>query len=142
MNYPTTQRENPKATNIPFHKIGAIFYGLWGFWHFRIVARMFEFAATQMDEGILQARIYQGAFHILWFAVGAVAIAILFNWRNSRIGYWANLVMIGWTEVGLLLFFIVPGYFPWLPTGFVGPLLWILAVVLTTLGYCLKPKKV
>lgn len=142
MNHPTFQSENAKTTRISFYKIGAVFYGLWGFWHFRVVARMFQFAATQMDQDVLQARIYQGAFHILWFAVGAVAIAVLFNWRNSRIGYWLNLLMIGWTEIGLFLFFIVPGYFPWLPTGFVGPLLWIFAVVFTTLGYCLNPRKV
>ena len=129
-----------KVINFPLNKIGAVLYGLWGFWHFRVVARMFD-AATQMETNILQARIYQGAFHILWFAVGAIAIAILFNWRNSLIGYWANLIMIGWTEVGLLVFFILPGYFPWLPTGFVGPLLWILAVLFSTLGYCLNPKK-
>lgn len=130
-----------KSDYFPFHKAGAILYGLWGFWHFRVVALMFEFAATQMDVGLLQARIYQGAFHILWFAVGSIAIAILFNWCNSRIGYWANLAMISWTEVGLLLFFVLPGYFPWLPTGFVGPLLWIFAVLFTTLGYCLNPQK-
>ena len=129
-----------KVTNFPLGKIGAVLYGLWGFWHFHVVARMFD-GATQMETGILQARIYQGAFHILWFAVGALVIAMLFNWRNSRLGYWANLVMIGWTEVGLLLFFILPGYFPWLPTGFVGPLLWILAILFSTLGYCLNPKK-
>jgi len=129
-----------KVASLPLHKIGAVLYGLWGFWHFQVVARMFD-AATQMEQGILQARIYQGAFHILWFAVGAIAIAILFNWRNSCIGYWANLIMIGWTEVGLLIFFILPGYFPWLPTGFIGPLLWILAVLFSTLGYRLNPKK-
>lgn len=141
MNHLTVQPQKLTTTGIPFHKVGATLYGLWGFWHFRIVAQMFEFASTQMETSILQARIYQAAFHILWFAVGAIAIAILFNWRNSRIGYWANLIMIGWTEVGLLLFFILPGYFPWLPTGFVGPLLWILAVLFSTLGYCLNPKK-
>ena len=140
MNYPTDTIE-PKRNKaaIPFHKLGAVCYGLWGLWHIRVVARMFAFASTDM-EGVLQARIYQGAFHILWFAVGAIAIAILFNWRNSRFGYWANLIMIGWTEVGLLLFFVLPGYFPWLPTGFIGPVLWILAVLLTTLGFYLCPK--
>lgn len=142
MNHSTdTIKPRTNKAAIPFHKLGAVFYGLWGLWHIRVVARMFEFASTEM-EGVLQARIYQGAFHILWFAVGAIALAILFNWRNSRLGYWANLLMIGWTEVGLLLFFILPGYFPWLPTGFVGPLLWILAVLFTTLGYCFNPKKV
>ncbi|MEO1127608.1 MAG: hypothetical protein AAFW84_03910 [Cyanobacteria bacterium J06635_15] len=141
MNLPTAQSEKLKANRVPLHKVGAVFYGLWGFWHFRVVMRMFEFASTQMEVNVLQARIYQGAFHILWFAVGAIAIAILFNWRNSRLGYWANLIMIGWTEVGLFLFFIMPGYFPWLPTGFIGPLLWIVAVVCSTLGYCLCPQK-
>ncbi|MGF1482200.1 MAG: hypothetical protein ACFB4I_22430 [Cyanophyceae cyanobacterium] len=129
----------PRKNAVPFHKIGAVCYGLWGLWHIRVVASMFASASTEL-EGVLQARIYQGAFHILWFAVGAIALAILFNWRNSRLGYWANLIMIGWTEVGLLLFFIVPGYFPWLPTGFVGPLLWIFAVLLTTLGFYLCPQ--
>lgn len=129
---------NPLA-NIPFYKIGAIFYGLWGLWHVRVVIRLFE-SATQMEVGSLQARIYQGAFHILWFALGSIAIAILFNWRNSRIGYWANLLMIGWTEVGLFLFFMMPGYFPWLPTGFVGPLIWLQAVAFTTLGHCLNAR--
>ncbi|MGF1514070.1 MAG: hypothetical protein ACFB5Z_10300 [Elainellaceae cyanobacterium] len=128
-----------KESTLPFHKLGALCYGLWGFWHFRVVARMFN-AAGQMEPNVLQARLYQGAFHILWFAVGAVAIAIAFNWRNSRVGYWANLLMIGWTEVGLLLFFMLPGYFPWLPTGFIGPLLWVCAVVFSTLGYRLNLK--
>jgi hypothetical protein len=129
-----------KGSALLFQKIGAILYGLWGFWHFQVVGQMFQFATTQIEPGILQARIYQGAFHILWFAVGAIAIAILFNWQNSHIGYWINLIMIGWTELGLLLFFILPGYFSWLPLGFIGPLLWILAVLFSTLGYCFCPK--
>ena len=139
---PQTIRSKPQTNGIPYYKIGAICYGLWGFWHFQIVIKIFEFASTQMEADILQARIYQGAFHILWFAVSAIAVAVLFNWRNSRLGYWANLIAIGWTELGLLLFFVLPGYFPWLPTGFVGPLLWIFAVLFSTLGYCLNPQKV
>jgi len=141
MNDSIFQSRKTQIANLAFHKLGAIFYGLWGFWHFQVVASMFEFAGTQIDQGILQARIYQGAFHILWFAVGAVAISILLNWRNSRVGYWLNLFMIGWTEIGLFLFFMVPGYFSWLPTGFVGPLLWVSAVLFSTLGYYLKPQK-
>ena len=141
MNQQTIQSEKLKTKNIPYHKIGAVLYGLWGFWHFRVVMKMFEFASNQMETGILQARIYQGAFHILWFALASIVIAILFNWRNIRLGYWANLIMIGWTEVGLLLFFMIPGYFPWLPQGFIGPLLWILAVLFSTLGYLYNPRK-
>jgi hypothetical protein len=131
--------QRKSAAGFPFHKIGAVFYGLWGLWHFLVVKQIFELASTQIEPGVLQARIYQGAFHILWFAIGAIVIAIWFNWRNDRLGYWANLVMISWTEVGLFLFFIRPGYFPWLP-GIIAPILWILAVVFTTLGFYLCPK--
>ena len=80
-----------KNGSIQYHKIGAVLYGLWRFWHFRIVLKMFAFANSQMETGILQARIYQGAFHILWFAISPIAIAILFNWRNSCLGYSSNL---------------------------------------------------
>ena len=53
-----------KVAALPLPKIGVVLYKLWGLWHFQVVARTFD-AATQMKQGILHARIYQGAFHIL-----------------------------------------------------------------------------
>lgn len=121
-----------RTTTLPFHKIGAICYALWGAWHLDVVRRIFEGAASIPDVG-LQARSYQGGFHILFFCAAAMILAY-WNWRNDRIAYWAQLFTIGWTEVGLFLFFMRPGIFPWLPTGWVGPVLWVLAVLFTTLS--------
>jgi hypothetical protein len=85
-----------------------------------------NFHKTSPHQYVIQQRV-ERAKSIL--SKTDLAIAILLNWRNSYIGYWANLIMIGSTELGLLVFFILPSYFPWLPTGFVGPLFWILAVL-------------
>ncbi|MCV3270066.1 hypothetical protein [Roseobacter sinensis] len=113
-------------------KIGAVAYVLWGLWHIRVVIRMFQ-AAAAMEDPALQARIFQGAFHILFFAVFAIVVAWWIA-RNNRISYWAQLLTIGWTEVGLFLFFMLPGLFPWWPSGWIGPTLWIVAVATTTVA--------
>lgn len=114
-------------------KAGAITYVLWGLWHIPVAYRTYLSAET-IDEPAVQARIVQGALHILFFACFAIVVGY-WNWWNSRIAFWAQLLVIGWTEVVLLLVFIVPGLFPWLPTGWVGPALWGAAVALTTYAY-------
>lgn len=119
---------------LPWHRIGAVAYILWGLWHFRPVARLWEMGGDLAEPAGIGLRLQQGAFHILFFALCAIVVGAWLNWRNSRGGYWINLLAIGWTEVGLFWLFILPGYFPWLPSGWVGPFLWVLAVVATTLG--------
>lgn len=113
-------------------KIGAGAYVLWGLWHLRVVTGMFQ-SAAKMEDIVLQARIFQGAFHILFFVLFAIVVA-WWTAQNNRLAYWAQLLTIGWTEVGLFLFFMLPGLFPWLPSAWIGPTLWILAVATTTLA--------
>lgn len=48
MSHPAFQSDKARIASIPFYKVGAVCYGLWGFWHFRVVASLFEFAATQI----------------------------------------------------------------------------------------------
>lgn len=119
-------------------KAGAICYVLWGFWHLQVAWRMYASTLGMPPDPVL-LRLQQNAFHILFFVLAAIGIGAVLNWRNSRLGYWANLITIGWTEIGLLLIFMLPGAFPWLPTGFVGPLLWVAAVALTTYAYHAAP---
>ncbi|EDX83002.1 hypothetical protein S7335_383 [Synechococcus sp. PCC 7335] len=128
-----TVRKQGWVGRFAWYKVGAITYILWGLWHLRVVACLWQFGATLAEPAGVGVRLQQGAFHILFFAVCAIAVGFL-NWRNSRIGYWINLFAITWTEIGLFLLFILPGTFPWLPTGWVGPALWVVAVVFTTLG--------
>lgn len=113
-------------------RIGAAAYVLWGIWHLRVVNAMFQSAST-MESAVLQARIQQGAFHILFFVTFAIVVAY-WTAKNDRIAYWVQLFTIGWTEVGLFLFFILPGLFPWFPSAWIGPTVWIIAVVTTSVA--------
>lgn len=124
---------------LPWEKLGAALYAAWGLWHLQVVSGLWRYGAN-FDDPAAGVRLQQGAWHILWFVIGGIAVAALYNWRNSRFGYWANLAMIGWTEVGLLYLFILPGLFPWFPTGWVGPTLFGLAVAASTIA--LRTRKV
>ena len=126
---------NPNAVSSQkiYGRLGALFYALWGLWHLRVVYRLFA-ATSALEPSATQARLFQGAFHILGFALAAILIALLLNRKNSVTGYWANLLMLSYTEVGLFAFIILPGYSS--PIGIVvGPSLWLLGVVFSTLGF-------
>ncbi|MEO1401509.1 MAG: hypothetical protein AAFV72_09730 [Cyanobacteria bacterium J06635_1] len=130
-----TQRiKTPQGTQFAWYKLGAIAYVLWGIWHLQVVTSLWGLGSTLIEPADLGVRIQQGAFHILFFVLCSILVGAWLNWRNSRIGYWINLITIGWTEIGLFWLFMVPGIFPWLPKGWIGPALWVIAVALTTLG--------
>ena len=86
-----------------------------------------------LDAGMLQGRIYQDAFNLLFFALFGIAVAVIYNWKNSRMGYWLNLVVVSAADIGFIVYVLLPGYAPMVP-GAAGPVLWILAVILSTLG--------
>jgi hypothetical protein len=86
-----------------------------------------------LDPGMLQGRIFQDAWNLLFFAIFAIVVAIFFNWKNSRLGYWMNLTVVSAGDIGYIAFVLVPGYVPFMP-GALGPMLWILAVLFSTVG--------
>ena len=86
-----------------------------------------------LEPGAVQARVFQDAFSLVFFAIFAIVIAIAFNWKNSRQGYWLNLAVISAADIGFIWYVLIPGYAPLVPGG-LGPLLWILAVIFSTLG--------
>lgn len=119
------------------YKLGGACYALWGLWHLRVVYNLWTYAGAQ--SGALVPRLEQGAFHILGFALCAIGVGLLMNWKNSRTGYWVNLLAIGWTEIGL--FAIIFPALPAIPLLiWVGPVLWILAVAGATAGYLTQPQ--
>ena len=81
---------------------------------------------------MVQARLVQNAWHLLFFAIACIVIAIAYNWNNSRMGYWLNLIMLSVVDVGFIVLVLVPGYLP-LP-AYIGPVFWVLAAVFTTIG--------
>ena len=88
---------------------------------------------TALDPGMVQARIFQSSFNLAFFSAFAIVVAVLYNWKNDRIGYWANLIVISAVDIGFIWFVLTPGYVPMFP-GILGPTFWILAVIFTTLG--------
>ena len=115
-----------------FSKLGSITYVLWGILHIVVASKVYELGQT-LDAGIVQARIFQDAWSLLFFAIVAIMIGAFFNWKNDRLGYWLNLIVISVVDIGYLLFILLPGYVPLIP-GIIGPALWVLAVVFSTIA--------
>ena len=113
-------------------RIGAILYIIWGLLHIIAAKKVYQLAQT-LESGMVQGRIIQNAWNLLFFAVFAIAIAIFMNWKNSKNGYWLNLVVVSAADVGFILAILMPGYLPIFP-GIIGPAVWILALVFSTIG--------
>ena len=79
------------------HRIGAIAYVLWGILHLLAASEAARLAFT-VDGGAIQGRLLQNAWGLAVFALVATVIAITMNWRNSRAGYWINLVDGAWVD--------------------------------------------
>ena len=121
------------ATNNLFAKLGAIAYILWGLLHLN-AARLVWQASHSLDAGFIQGRIQQLSWDLLFFATFSIVVAVVLNWKNSHCGYWINLIVVSAADIGFILFVLLPGYIPMIP-GALGPILWIVAIVFSTLGY-------
>jgi len=86
-----------------------------------------------MGRGLVQGRVYQNAWNLVFFAVFAIVVAVTFNWKNSRLGYWLNVVVVSATDIGFIVHVLAPGYVPLIP-GIAGPVFWVLAVIFSTIG--------
>jgi hypothetical protein len=115
-----------------FARIGAVMYVLWGLLH--IVAAFKVYSLGQaLEQGMLQGRIFQGAWSLLFFAVFGIVVAVLYNWKNNQMGYWLNLIVVSVADVGFIITILLPAYLPVSP-GIIGPILWLLALAFTTIG--------
>ncbi len=115
-----------------FAKLGAVAYVLWGLLHIQ-AARFVYVLGQSLEPGIIQGRIYQDAWNLLFFAFFGIVVAVTLNWKNSRLGYWLNLIVVSAGDIGFIVIIIVPGYVPLVPGG-IGPLLWVVALAFSTLG--------
>ena len=121
---------SPKA--VIMYQTGAILYILWGLLHVFAAFQVFKLGA-KLEKGMVQGRIYQNALNLFFFAIIVIVIAAVYNWKNNPLGYWLNLVLASITDIGFIIYILRPGYLPLKP-GILGPALWILAMIFSTVG--------
>ena len=139
------------------HKIGAIFYILWGVLHvgfgalvlYRLAADGGTAALAQIGTAVPRSQLpaqlpdvasgvlAQHAWNLIVFGVFAVVVACIWNWRNSRTGYWLNLGVVSGADLAFLCAIVIPR-FDTLVDGLAGPILWVLAATFSTLGIATK----
>ncbi len=73
-------------------RIGAIFYLLWGVLHVNAAVQVYRLGHT-LEPGMVQGRIYQDAWTLLFLAVAVALVAIVWNWKSDPFGYWLNLAL-------------------------------------------------
>jgi hypothetical protein len=113
-------------------KVGAALYVCWGLLHFTAAYGVFKLAQNS-PPSMTQGRLMQTAFYLTILAAAAIVIATTLNWRNDRIGFWVNAVMVGLADIPFILWVLVPGFAPWWP-GLLGPILWVAALLITGLS--------
>jgi hypothetical protein len=118
------------------HRIGAIFYALWGLLHALSAAENFRFALS-LEADAIQGRLLQNSWNLAFFAIVALVVAVTMNWRNDRTGYWINLITVSAADIAFVLFILMPGHLPLWP-GILGPVFWIGGAVFSTLGIVAK----
>jgi len=114
-------------------KIGAIAYALWSILHIVLgVTRLTDRAA---DGTLSEAagRLAQGHWTLLYLGVFGLILA-WFNWRNNPAAYWVAAFIISAEDIGFLLFPVLRGGLE-CPASAVGPGLWIIGLVFTTIAY-------
>ncbi len=113
-------------------RLGVALYVCWGLLHFNAAYGVYSLAQN-LPPTMVQGRLMQTAFYLVAFAITAIVLAITLNWRNDRLGFWANGVIIGIADIPFILFVLIPGYAPWWP-GLLGPILWVAAFFFTGLA--------
>lgn len=134
-------------------RTGAVCYALWGLLH--LAGGAVQLATVSGEGGVALTRMISsaaplgeaaaripeaaarfmgmGAFNILWIGILVTVIAVTMNWKNSRLGYWLNLGIVGATDLGLLVALLLPGTMAWSDGG-LGISLFLLAFAASTIG--------
>ena len=113
-------------------RIGSVLYILWGILHIVAAYKVYSLGQT-LEQGMIQGRLYQDAWNLLFFALFGIVVAVLYNWKNNKIGFWLNLIVVSVGDIGFIITILLPGYLPLFP-GALGPILWVLALTFSTIA--------
>ena len=150
-----TMNNIQQAARRPMHSAGvwgATFYVLWGVMHAMIGIQILVVNMRQSTHAVINtlyqdshqstpehlgpvvgALMNQHGWNLLWFGLFAAVVGVLWNRRNNLAAYWANLAVVSLADIGFIAAILVPGYINvWMGIG--GPILWVFAVIFSTLG--------
>jgi hypothetical protein len=119
-------------------KIGAVFYIIWACLHL-LAAYSVYLLGRSLDLSMVQGRVFQDAWNLLFFSIIAISVAGTLNWRNSVWEYWINFATVGIADTGFIFFVLVPGYTSVWP-GILGPVFWTLATIFSTIALLARTK--
>ncbi len=126
------------STSNTISKTGAAFYIIWACLHI-LAARSVYLLGRSLDSPMVQGRIFQDAWNLLFFSIIAIFVASTLNWRNNLWGYWINFATVGIADTGFIFFVLVPGYTPVWPS-ILGPVFWVLATISSTIALLTRTK--
>ena len=109
-----------------YAKIGAVFFILWGLLHILgggailiavgespaqgfAVYQESSAAYTELAGSILGYL----AYSFVWIAIVVTVIGVRYNWQNSQNGLALNTALVGLTDLGLIIFLVLPGFVSW-----------------------------
>lgn len=115
-----------------FARLATVAYVVWGLLHLFAAYEVYTLGKT-LEEGVIQGRILQDAWNILFFACFGTFVGVKYIWNNQRIGHWLNWVVVSAGDIGFILTMLVPGYISLVPGG-LGPFFWLLAAGLSMLA--------
>jgi len=105
---------------------------IWGLLHIVVAFQGFQLG-TSLEPGLVRGKINQGAWDLLFIALACISIAVIYNWKNSRLGYWLNLLIVSIADIGFIFFVLLPSYVDLFP-GILGPIFWVSAAIFSTMG--------
>lgn len=120
----------PKSVGGWAFKAGAVFYVLWGLLHLYAAFLSFQLGGEQ-EFGLVQSKLYQNGWNLAAISTACIAVAAMLNWRNSRLGFWINAIMVSVTDIGFIVLVLIPG----VSNDVLGPILWLLGLAGTGYGY-------
>ena len=126
------------STSNTTSKIGAVFYIIWACLHL-LAAYSVYVLGRSLDSSMVQGRVFQDAWNLLFFSIIAISVAAMLNWRNSVWGYWINFATVGIADTGFIFLVLVPGFAPVWPS-ILGPGFWVLATIFSTIAALTRTK--
>lgn len=87
--------------------------------------------ADGVSDPFIGSKLQQNGWNLAFISIVCIDVAIRLNWRNSRTGFWVNAVMVSVTDIGFIVLILLPG----IATDLLGPILWLLGLTGTAIGY-------